>query len=166
MAADPALIEQLSDILQKLGRISTRRIFSGAGLYVDGLIISIVRGDGSVFFKVDELTRPRFVEAGSSPFTYARKSGEKSLHSYWTLPVDPFDDPDEVLSYGRLALAASRRARIAEDVEAKATLAKGSVGKGKVGKAKAVTTKVGKLASSSGLDAKASIGSGKRPRKG
>ena len=114
MAADPALLAQLSDVLRPLGRITARRMFSGAGIYADGVIVSIVRGDGSVFFKVDDVTRPEFAAAGSAPFTYARKDGEKSLHSYWLLPVDPFDDPDEVLRYGRLALGASLRAKAAE----------------------------------------------------
>ena len=110
MAADPALIEHLSDVWRTLGHVTARRMFSGAGVYVDGLIISIVRGDGSVYLKVDAETRGIFEAAGSSPFTYERKTGSKSLHSYWLLPADPFDDPDAVLDYGRLALAASRRA--------------------------------------------------------
>ncbi len=97
MAADPALIEHLSDVWRTLGHVTARRMFSGAGVYVDGLIISIVRGDGSVYLKVDAETRGIFEAAGSSPFTYERKTGSKSLHSYWLLPADPFDDPDAVL---------------------------------------------------------------------
>jgi DNA transformation protein and related proteins len=154
MSADRALIEQLSDVLQALGRVSVRRMFSGAGLYIDGVIVSLVRGDGLVFFKVDELTRPTFVDAGSAPFTYARKTGQQSLHSYWLLPVDPFDDPDEVLSYGRLALAAARRARRADEAgrTTKAT-------QGRSGRAKS-----GKVTSSKGEGAHTVAGARKEPR--
>ena len=110
MAADPALIDHLRDVWRPLGHVTARRMFSGAGVYVDGVIISIVRGDGSIYLKVDTQTRGIFEAVGSSPFTYARKTGTRSLHSYWQLPADPFDDPDALLNYGRLALAASRRA--------------------------------------------------------
>lgn len=130
MAANPDLIHQIIETFRPLGHITARRMFSGAGIYVDGVIISIVRGDDTMFLKVDEITRPTFIAAGSAPFTYHRADGEKTLGSYWSCPADVFDDPDETLNYARLALAAAQRAAKSKATRAGASPVAGRQPKG------------------------------------
>jgi len=96
-------------------------MFSGAGLYADGVIFALLIGEGSALhFKVDDETRPAFAAEGSGPFVYETKHGPKTVDSYWRSPADPFDDPDACLEFARLAFAAARRKAAVEARKPKA----------------------------------------------
>lgn len=111
MAVDAEIIRHLTDIFRPLGHITARRMFSGAGIYADGVIFALLIGEdgGSLHFKVDDETRGAFKARGSAPFEYETKNGTTTIDSYWRSPADPFDDPDECLAFARMALAAARR---------------------------------------------------------
>lgn len=101
------LIAHLQDLFAPLGRLAARRMFGGYGLYLDGLIFGIVI-DGSVCLKVDEETKPRFLAAGCVPFVY-RGQKEPIAMSYWTVPEEAMESPQDMLPWARLALAAALR---------------------------------------------------------
>lgn len=122
MAVDTDTIEHLKQVLRPLGHITARRMFSGAGLYADGVIFALLIGPdgGDLHFKVDADTRAVFEAEGSGPFVYDTRHGPKTVDSYWRSPADPFDDPDACLEFARLALAAARRKAAAEATRPKA----------------------------------------------
>src|SRR5438552_19001765 len=85
-------------------------MFSGRGIYHDGLIFALALR-GELFLKVDSETEREFRAAGSSPFTYARKGSSKVVAlSYWRLPELAVDDPEEIARWARLAVEAAQRA--------------------------------------------------------
>jgi DNA transformation protein and related proteins len=45
MAADAGLLEFLNDQLRGLGHVTMRRMFSGAGVYCNGVIFALFLGD-------------------------------------------------------------------------------------------------------------------------
>lgn len=99
------LIEQLAP----LGRITVRRMFSGGGVYCDGVIVALVLRD-AVHFKVDDHNRPDYEAEGMAPFSYETKTGRHALTSYWRIPERLLDEPDELVAWARKALQASLRA--------------------------------------------------------
>ncbi len=107
MTARDEDIAWFCELLEPLGRITVRRMFGGAGLYVDGLIVGL-EVEGTLYLKTDGLSRERFADAGGQPFVYDGK-GKTITMSYWTPPEEAMDSPEAMLPWARLALGASLR---------------------------------------------------------
>jgi DNA transformation protein and related proteins len=95
------------ELLEPLGRVTIRRMFGGAGLYIDGLIVAL-EIDGTLYLKTDERTRQTFADAGGTPFVYRGKD-KPVTPRYCTPPDDAMDSPDAMRPWARLALEASLR---------------------------------------------------------
>ena len=108
MAASAGFLAFLEEQLGGLGPVSIRRMFSGAGVFADGVMFALVAGD-TLYFKADETTRADFEAEGMDAFTYATKGGRNTLISYWRAPERLFDEPDEMLAWARKALAIAQR---------------------------------------------------------
>ena len=99
----------IKESLSGIGPISHKRMFGGAGIYAQGYIIAII-ADDSLYFKTDDISRPIFEEAGSTPFTFEKKDGSVAVMSYFSAPEAVYDDPDEMVKWGQIALDTSIRA--------------------------------------------------------
>ena len=98
--------ELLSD---GLGRLTIKRMFGGAGVYLsDGLMFGLI-DDGVFYLRVDDMNRPDMEKAGSVQFSYPGKDGEVMSMNYWSLPDTAADDPEEAVRWARRAIEASRR---------------------------------------------------------
>jgi DNA transformation protein and related proteins len=95
------------ELLEPLGRITVRRMFGGAGLYVDGLIVGL-EIEGTLYLKTDASNRDLFADAGGRPFVYEGKAKPITVN-YWTPPDDAMDSPEAMRPWARLALEASLR---------------------------------------------------------
>jgi DNA transformation protein and related proteins len=114
--------EFIAELFAPFGRVTVRRLFGGAGLFADGLMFGLVF-EGAIFLKVDDASIPDFEREGSVPFVYTRakspgRVGRHSL-SYWRLPERLYDDPDELVSWARRALAIAERRKTAPRKRAK-----------------------------------------------
>ena len=94
--ADP---DYLSELFSEFGPVTVRRMFSGAGIFADGLMIALVV-DGVIFLKADADIIPLFEGEGLKPFSYKRKEGRRTIMSYWRMPERLYDDPDELARMG------------------------------------------------------------------
>jgi DNA transformation protein len=105
--------EQLADhcleLLQPLGSARKRRMFGGQGLYVDDLFIAIIAFD-RLFLKTDARTRAAFEAAGCEPFVY-EGAGKQVTVSYWTVPAEAMESPEQMRPWACLAMEAALRAR-------------------------------------------------------
>jgi DNA transformation protein len=93
-------------------------MFSGAGLYCDGLIFALILRD-TLYFKVDDGNRQAYAAEGLAPFSYEADGEIRTIGAYWQVPERLFDEPDEMLDWARAALAASRRAAVKKKPKAK-----------------------------------------------
>jgi DNA transformation protein len=107
MTARDEDIAWFCELLEPLGRITVRRMFGGAGLYANGLIVGL-EVEGTLFLKIDQQTRQAFADAGGAPFVYDGK-GKPITMSYWTPPDDAMDSPEAMVPWARLALEAALR---------------------------------------------------------
>jgi DNA transformation protein and related proteins len=103
---DAAAIQEL---FAEFGPVSVRRMFGGAGIFVDGRMIGLVSRD-AIYLKADAETIPAFEQEGLAPFSYATKNGEHKLTSYWRMPDRLYDDPEELARWARKAHGAALRA--------------------------------------------------------
>lgn len=102
-----ALLEHLRDLFAPLGTVSTRAMFGGHGLYVDGRIIGVVI-DEALYLKADELTRPDFEAAGCAPYVYAQTDPPLTM-SYWSVPEEAMDSPQAMRPWAQRAIEAAMR---------------------------------------------------------
>ena len=106
----------IRDLFTQFRPVTVKRMFSGAGLYCDGVIFALVARD-MIYLKADETSIADFKREGSGPFTYTRgkKSGRLSEHAlpYWRLPDRLYDDPDELAVWAERALAIAQRQKFA-----------------------------------------------------
>ena len=109
MATSPEFLAFVKDQLAPLGHVTTRRMFSGAGVYCDGVIFALILRD-ALYFKVDDGNRSAYEAEGLEPFSYEAKGRTVQVGAYWRVPERLFDDPDEMVEWARQALAAGRRA--------------------------------------------------------
>src|SRR3979490_2672827 len=108
MVASHDFAEFLREQLTPLGRVAMRRMFGKTGVFCDGLMLGMVR-DNALYFRVDDDHRAAFKEAESfPPLNYEKKDRTIDL-SFWRAPERLFDEPDELVTWARAALAAARR---------------------------------------------------------
>ena len=116
---DPDFIR---DLFAPFGQVTVRRIFSGAGIFCDGLMFGLIVRD-VIYLKVDDSNRADFEREGSTPFTYTRgkESGRPSQHAlpYWQLPERLYDDPDELAVWAKRAFGIAERKKFAPRGRAK-----------------------------------------------
>ncbi len=108
MVASTDFAEFLRDQLARLGRITMRRMFGKTGVFCDGVMPGMVT-DNTLYFRVDDQNQGAFAEAQEAPPLNYRKKGSTIDLSFWRAPERLMDEPDELLDWARVALAAARR---------------------------------------------------------
>lgn len=108
--------EFIRDLFAAFGPVSVRRMFSGAGIFAEGLMFGLIVRD-VIYLKADNANIADFERESCTPFTYARgkKSGRPSEHTlpYWRLPERLYDNPDELAVWARRSFAAAERKKFA-----------------------------------------------------
>ncbi len=109
MAQYNEYVEYMKEQLAPMGALTSRSLFGGHGIYLDGTCFAIV--DDDVFYvKVDDHTRPDFEEHGLGPFTYSKKDGNTASMSYYPLPAEILDDRELLINWSRTAYEVALRA--------------------------------------------------------
>jgi len=100
--------DDIQELFSVFGVVAVRRMFGGAGIYADGTMFGLV-ADGVIYLKADERNAPAFERENLPPFTYETKDGKRGVMSYRRMPERLYDDPDELATWARAALAAAQR---------------------------------------------------------
>ena len=120
---DSGFVSHCLELLAPLGRTSSRRMFGGHALYIDGLCMALIIQD-TLYLKVNDDTRAQFERAGCKPFTYAGKNDEVHVMSYYTAPEEAMESPAEMVPWARRALGAAVAARAKAPAKKSASPAK------------------------------------------
>ena len=108
MVASDSFAEFLREQLAPLGRVTMRRMFGKTGVFCDGLMFGMVT-DNTLYFRVDDHNRAAFKEAESFPPLSYEKRGSTIDMSFWRAPERLFDEPDQLVTWARAAVAAASR---------------------------------------------------------
>src|SRR5436309_14634265 len=108
MVASESFAEFLREQLAPLGRVTMRRMFGKTGVFCEGVMLGMVT-DNTLYFRVDDDNRATFREAEAFPPLNYKKQGVAIDLAFWRAPERLFDDPDELVTWARAALAAARR---------------------------------------------------------
>jgi DNA transformation protein len=103
--------EFIRDLFAQFRPVTVKRMFGGAGVYADGTMFALLH-DGVIYLKADAHNAPAFEREQLPPFTYETKEGKRGVMSYRRMPDRLYDDPDELATWAREALAAARRGAV------------------------------------------------------
>jgi DNA transformation protein len=111
MAVSAGQIDYVKGQLERLGPVTVKKMFGGAGLYADGLFFGLIDSSDAVYLKVDDTNRADYEAAGSAVF-HPRTSGGKTMAMpYMTVPEDVLEDPDALAAWARKAIAVAAKGK-------------------------------------------------------
>ncbi len=102
---DADLLAEIEGRLADAGRVRSRRMFGGAGLYLDGVFCALL-ADDRLYFRVDDESLPEYEAAGSTPFQPFED--KPSMRTYWEVPERVQSDRRLLKAWALRALAAAR----------------------------------------------------------
>jgi DNA transformation protein len=100
------VVEQLSG----WGEVSVRRMFGGAGFYREGIMFAVVAEDVA-YLKVDDSNRDDFLRAGSAPLEPYPDKIKTTIRTYYEIPADILEDPDELAQWAQRSWTVARKKR-------------------------------------------------------
>ena len=125
---ESGFVSHCLELLSPLGATSSRRMFGGHALYIDGLCMALVIQD-TLYLKVDDASRALFERAGCRPFTYTAKNLDIHSLGYYTAPDEAMESPAEMLPWARRGLAAAVAARARAPAKKKTPAGKAAAAK-------------------------------------
>ncbi len=107
MPVSPGYNSFVIEQLERVGSITSKRMFGGVGLYADEFFFALIAED-RLYFKVDDSNRPDFEAADMGAFEpYA----DGRTMKYFEVPIDVLEDPDELKVWARKAINVARNAK-------------------------------------------------------
>ena len=101
------------DQLKPFARIVTRRMFGGVGFYADELFFGLI-DDDTIYFKVDDTNRGDYTARGCKAFRPVANDPDAYSMSYFEVPADVLEDPDQLALWARKSLAVAAAAAAAK----------------------------------------------------
>lgn len=103
MAVSSSFLEFVLEQLGGVPEVSHRRMFGGVGLYGGEVFFAVIDND-TLFFKVDDATRPAYERRKMPPF--APIPGQAPMRGYYQVPPSVLEDADELAAWATKAIAA------------------------------------------------------------
>ncbi|MET0387032.1 MAG: TfoX/Sxy family protein [Polyangiales bacterium] len=94
------------DQLSRLQGLTVKRMFAGYGIYAESRFFAIVYDD-TLFLRVNDATRPAFVDRKMPPFHPVKRDPKKVSENYYQCPAEVLDDTDELTTWATRALRAA-----------------------------------------------------------
>ena len=90
------------ETLSGLGKITSKKMFGGYGIFEEKTMFALINSMGEVFFKADESTIPKFEEEGSD------KHGRMP---YYLLPDKILNDKNKLQEWAQESINIAQRAK-------------------------------------------------------
>jgi DNA transformation protein len=102
-------VDYLHEVFELFGPIRARKMFSGYGIYHDGLMFGLV-ADDTLYLKADAENANQFEKEGLGRFEYS--SGERVVKmSYYRAPAGILEDREEAAMWARRSFEAALRSQ-------------------------------------------------------
>lgn len=100
------VLEQLTPVIS----LRTGRFFGGIGIFSGSVQFAMIMGN-SLYFVVNDVTRPKYEEAGMGPFSYVTAKGRIRVGKYFELPEEVLLDPNQLRIWARESIAAANSSK-------------------------------------------------------
>ncbi|MCG3721977.1 TfoX family DNA transformation protein [Vibrio cincinnatiensis] len=99
---DKPVLKDSMRLFEQLGRVKSRSMFGGFGVFVDDTMFALVVNDKLHMRANDELAE-KFKQQGYQPYVY-KKRGFPVVTKYFALPEACWDDPQAILHEAKMVL--------------------------------------------------------------
>jgi len=106
MAVSDSFLEFVLEQLSGVRAISSRRMFGGVGIYSGETFFAVIDND-TLFFKVDDGTRPKYVKRRMPPFR--PMPDMPPMTGYYQVPPGVLEDADAMAEWGKEAVEVGTR---------------------------------------------------------
>ena len=118
MAVSQSFLTYVLEQIANVRGVTSPRQFGGVGLYSDDIFFAVIDND-TLFFKVNDTTRPRYVKRRMPPFMPI--PGKPAMSSYYQVPPGVREDADELAAWAREAVVVGASAPAARQRSRKTT---------------------------------------------
>jgi DNA transformation protein len=94
---DTSFVQFITDQLFDIDSIRFKPMFGGFGLYSGDIFFGIV-SDEKVYFKTDEHTRSRYLDAGS---VFFQPNDTQALKRYYEVPIHIVENPTDLVKWAQ-----------------------------------------------------------------
>ena len=102
MAESNTFMSKIFKLLAPLGEVTSKRMFGGYGVFLEGNMFALVTKNDELFLKADDANKTAFLERGSK--THGRMP-------YYAAPTESLNSWTEMETWARGAVAASQRGK-------------------------------------------------------
>jgi DNA transformation protein len=100
----------IGDVLGHIPGITSRKMFGGYGIYLDGVIFAIITGDDELRFKANEETKEKYEALGGQQFIYTgHKNKAPTTMPYWQVPEEIMEDRETIKAWVYEAAAINKQ---------------------------------------------------------
>ncbi len=109
---DKPVLKDSMRLFEQLGRVKSRSMFGGFGIFIDDAMFALVVKD-QLHIRADEQSSKTFQQQGYEPYVY-KKRGFPVVTKYFALPDDSWDNPEQIITKAKAALEAAKQERKAQ----------------------------------------------------
>jgi len=106
MSLSKSFIEYVLDQLSYCSGVHTRKMFGCMALYRNGEVFAFI-SDDVIYLKVNEITKEKFILAGSKPFKPF--PNRPIIESYYELPIDIIENSEKFIEWIDEALSNNKK---------------------------------------------------------
>ena len=93
-------LDYILELLEPINMLSSGRFFGGIGLKADTVQFAMVMGN-SLFFVVDDSSRPKYEARGMGCFWYNTKKKKVNVRKYYEVPGDLLEDQAALVEWAK-----------------------------------------------------------------
>ncbi|WP_394788607.1 TfoX/Sxy family protein [Rhodoferax sp.] len=110
-AGSSSFVDFILEQLAGMPQLRSKRFFGGIGLVSGETQFAMLMGN-TLYFVVNDITRPRYEQIGSQCFAYDTKARRVQVKKYFEVPADMLEDPSALLALAQEALQTARQAKL------------------------------------------------------
>jgi DNA transformation protein len=96
------------DQMKEVEALACGRFFGGNGVASEAVQFAMAFGN-TLYFVVDDTTRPKYEEEGSECFSYRTSEREVMVRRYYEVPAMALENRDILIEWAREAIAIAKR---------------------------------------------------------
>lgn len=106
MSASPEFVEYIRELFIPLGELADGKFFGGFAFKSCSKQFAIIM-DNTLYFCVNDATRPKYKSARTRAFTYSTKVRVVQVRKYFSAPEYLLDDQNELVKWANEAIQAA-----------------------------------------------------------
>lgn len=109
MSANPEFIEYVRELFLPLGTLDEGKFFGGYAFKSGSKQFAMIMKD-TLYFCVNDKSRPKYEEIGMEPFSYLTKKGRVKVKKYYSAPAELFEDQEQLIEWANEAIDSAHSA--------------------------------------------------------